>query len=146
MGTMSVYFLHLASVHRKPVISNPFTLQNFLFCHNKETFQRNGLEGTSPTLPCNLSSRLDWAMWGVLIINHYQMGWFHILGLRSNLHLLCFISRDTCLSIAHFKPHIPHSEFRRDLMWAQYMRALIVLQRDGRHFFMPAFCRTEDSV
>lgn len=34
IGTISIYFLHLASVHRKPGIANPFTLQNFLFCDN----------------------------------------------------------------------------------------------------------------
>ena len=84
---ISVYFLHLASVHRKPGISNPFTLQIFLFCDNIETFQRNGLEGTPPTPPCNLSSDM-FEQYEIYNYKSLSNGLVPDQRLRINLYLL----------------------------------------------------------
>lgn len=87
VGTIFVYFLHLASVRRKPGISNPFTLQIFLFCDNIETFQRNGLEGTRPTPPCNLSSDM-FEQYEIYNYKSLSNGLVPDQRLRINLHLL----------------------------------------------------------
>ena len=41
--------------------------------------------------------------------------------LRIKLLLLRFINKAPCLLVAHLKSHTPHSGFRKDLIWAQYL-------------------------